>query len=457
MGTKKPSTLVRPAKKEPSVLFGTPVSTLMVWVGLFTVSWDRLAQVTIGSFNVKVPVVAFALAFLLTLFDMHSRRVGASEGMRPVVVSAWLVGTLFFVAGLFAVNVELALVQFVAVVIGAFLPFAAVYLNVKTFGGLDAALTALIRGGVVAASFGLYQLVAFYTGLPQFIQYFAKAGGLGRISSFSYEAGYFAYFMILVIAALFARAHVRGEPVSRRLLVFLTAVLLLANSRATLFALPLLLVLIFARQPSKSVRLKLVPVVVFMMTMLGLAWAAVPDFFNALAAHAVTVFDPNEKTSNAPRLNGFDVALSIIHQNPIMGIGGGNLRDTAAFGSGVVNPGLSANEVIANNIWLQALLDGGFVLLVAEVILIVAAARCMYRRRTPAARFLMAGWLSVLLVSSMITSYYFDVKLWAVLALACATALVEPAAEPPITPTTADRKSGSSRIRSTSGSLLRRQ
>lgn len=443
----KPSLLLRDPKRQP-VLLTTPVSTLFLWVGLFTVSWDKFFQVHLGSFNLKLPVIAFAASAVLTALDQ--RKKGNIQLGHPVITAALWVLVAFMFAGLFANDRVLALIQLATIITGALPALLACVWNTRLHGNVNAALTAFIRGGVVASVFGLYQLFAFYTGLPQGMIYRATSGGMGRISSFSYEAGYFGYFVALVIAALFARAHIRNVDVNKWQLLFFVAVMILANSRATVFVLPLLVVLLLFRRPSSSVKAKLVPIIFFGMVFLGLAWAAFPAFFEAFAARAATVFDLTEQTSNAPRLNSFAIAWELIQQNPIVGIGGGNLRDESAILTGVVDDRLSSNEVIANNVWLQSLLDGGIVLLVAEAAMILSAAVHLYRRKAPAARFLAGGWLTVLLVSSIITSYFFDVKLWAVLGLAVAVAGYGPREEEP-KPIAASRRS-SLLVRSASGS-----
>src|SRR5664280_315167 len=44
----------------------TPDAVLFMWLGLFTVSWDRFAQVQIAEFNLKLSTIAYFLAFVLT-------------------------------------------------------------------------------------------------------------------------------------------------------------------------------------------------------------------------------------------------------------------------------------------------------------------------------------------------------------------------------------------------------
>jgi hypothetical protein len=69
---------------------------------------------------------------------------------------------------------------------------------------------------------------------------------------------------------------------------------------------------------------------------------------------------------------------------------------------------------VANDVWLQAMVDGGYLLLAAQIGFFLVAALSLARAGT---RQLMAGWLTVLLIEGALTSNFYDVKLWAVLGL----------------------------------------
>jgi hypothetical protein len=417
---------------------GTPVSTILMWVGLFSASWDRLAVVPVGSFSLKLPVIAFACSLVLTLADGLIFKGGGPWRRQPVTAWSLFILLAFLMTGFLASDPLAAFLQWATVLLGAIIPMFAVFLNVRQFGGVEQALTAFLRGGFVAATFGLYQLAAFYLHLPQLIEYRATGGGFGRISAFSYEAGYFGYFMILVIAALLARAAVREEPVSRWHLTFLIGTLLLANSRATAFTLVLLLVLVKWRKPAPGAFGRYIHFYVFGAIGLGMALVLLPNLLASAIKWVSTVFDPTEATSNAPRLRIIDATWGIAQDNFLTGIGGGNLRHFLAEYGGPIGKDVAANEVVANNIWIQALLDGGIILFAVEVVFILVAIFTLYKKALPVARTLLAGWISVLLVSSLVTSYFFDLKLWVVLALAAGYAA---RSEPGITTITAAKAS----------------
>jgi O-antigen ligase len=398
---------------------GVPLSTLILYVGIFSVSWDRFLNVDVGGSNVKLSTVAFVLAAFLTLTDRLREPVRSGK-QQAALGATFLVLVVYAVMCVFAADRSIALTQWLTVLLGATVPFLAVYGNVRLFGRVDGALTAFIRGGVFAGIFGLYQLAAFYTHLPQFIVYTDTSGGLGRISSFSYESGYFGYFLIMVIAAVFARAVHRQEPVHRGLLVFFVLVLLLTNSRASFLTVPILVVLLFARRPQELKKSRVLPVVAGLIFAALVATLAKPALAGQILARAATIFDPTEQSSNAPRLAFIDLAIRVVRDHFWTGLGPGNLILFSNSYGMPVPVGQTPNSWIVNDVWLQALVDGGIFLLVAESIFVVVVVVAFYRRRYPVARILMAGWIAAFIVSSLITSYYFNTELWVVSGLAAA-------------------------------------
>jgi hypothetical protein len=394
-----------------------PVSSYVVFAGLFTSSWARFGNFEVAGFNVRLPILCFALALVLMLVDcllLHKKVFVASR------VGVWVAGVLLVYLGgtVVAANHLAALGQWGTVVLGAVLPMSVIVLSASLHHNQIEMLNAFIRGGYFASAFGLYQLAAFYTGLPQGVVYTDTSGGFGRISAFSYEAAYFGYFLLLVIAAMLARAFAMRRRVPPVPLIVLLGVLLLANSRATLLALPLFLVLLYGRLPSRVVRLRIAAAVT-----VG-AWALVvvlllnPSTASALVARVGSLFDPNEASSNAPRLALYSTSLDILRERWLVGIGPGQLIDWLPRFGYLPIPGSTSNSVIANNVWLQAALDGGIVLVIAQIGFVVAVVRRAYFTALPAARVLSAGWLSVLIIAGLLTSFFFDTSLWVGAALA---------------------------------------
>ncbi len=412
-----------------------PLSVSLLYIAMFTISWDRLANVTVGTFNVKVPTLMFAAALALALVDVKAPKL-AGRGPSWLAPMTILLVITYAAASMWALNERSAHLQTVTVVLGAVVPFSAVYVIVRQWNCLDGALTALIRGGYVAAVFGLYQLAAFTVGAPQLIDYRATSGGLGRIAAFNYEAGYFGYFMVIVIGAVFARASLRGTTASWKAIAFFVFVILAANSRATLLILPLLLVLLYFRWPERDRRLKLWPFATVGGMLALLVGLTFPTLVASLVERASSLFDPSEATSNAPRLETLRGVMPIVEDNFWGGIGPGNLIEYSYTYSLGVGVDASSNSVVVNNVWVQALLDAGPVLLALQIMWVVMIATSFYRRSLPAARMLTASWLAAFAIASLITSYFWDMKFWVVTGLLAAMSAMtrEPKPEESSTP-----------------------
>ncbi|WP_168928686.1 O-antigen ligase family protein [Sinomonas albida] len=399
-----------------------PLSAVFIWIGLATVSWDRLGNLTVGTYNLRLPLVTFAIGFILSVCDYYilNRTAPKTKPAMPLLMT--FVALTMAIVALTGINWIASFQNTAAYVLSSFIPFLAVYLFVRVSGRLEECLTAFIIGAVVAALYGVYQLVAFYTGLPQGIPYESVGGGLGRISAFNYESGYFGYFIILAIAAVYARARLTAREPSKLLLLFLAGALVLANTRASIFTIPLLVVFMFAGGRVSARVVRWLPALLALSVLGLLISAMIPGLYDQMFLRMSTVFDPTEPTSNAPRLARLAEAARVIQGSPWVGVGPGNFAE-AAGAIGIQSSGEFAdNKYIANNIWYQAMLDGGAFLLALESALVVSAVHQLYRKSLPTARALMAGWLSVFTVSSLITSYYFDTKLWVILAMALAAA-----------------------------------
>lgn len=393
--------------------------TAFCLAALFTISWDRLANLAVGTYNVKLPVLLFAcslVASFLTPQTVPSRRpIGWSIA---ALLAAYMLGVLL------ADEAAPALGQLATVILGALVPFLAVERTLRL--GEDAArlLSAFISGGVVAALFGLYQLTAERLGLPNPLPYEGLAQGLGRISSFTYEPAYCGYFLILVLAAYTARQVLTGQRHNRLGLVVLLAALLLCNSRAVVFTLPLLGILLFVRARHIHARRSLPVTGVLAGYLAVVAVIASGQLREFLTTRVGSIGDLAEQTSNAPRVETYGAVWRLVQDHWLVGVGPGNLITAGPwYGLRILPwPPPTPNNVIANNIWLQAASDGGVLLLAAHVLLVAVVVRRLYRSSEPVPRALVAGWLTIVLVGGMLTSYFYDVKLWAVLGLAAGLA-----------------------------------
>jgi len=402
-------------------LYAAPLSVVLCWIGLFTVSWDRLANVVVAGYNVKLPVIAFFGSLAISVAERPPRPTS-----RKVRVVAYLIATLLVVYGaavVVGIDRHAGVGQFFTVLLGAVIPALAIERVARVHGDVVTLLNAFIAGGVVAALFGLYQLAATYAGLPQIVEYAAQGGDVGRISSFAYESAYFGYFLILVLAAIAARDLVDPRPRSLFPLLAVLAALALCNSRAVFFTLPVFVLLSAGSghvglrrlgRPALAIPLVLIAV-------LGLLYR--PSAGDFVQGRLESVFDAQEETSNAPRLEGYTASFDIIGDHPF-GIGPGSLQAVGPDYGLVYGADVPANRVVSNNIWIQSMLDGGVLLTLAQFALIAAVVLMLWRRMIPAARLLIAGWLTIVIVGGMLTSFFYDVRLWAALGLALSLATV---------------------------------
>jgi hypothetical protein len=442
------------------------VTAVLVAAGLLTVSWERLGNLTVAGYNAKLPVLLFSAAALLAAprWGRWLREIRArSAAVRWTALLAVAVVLVLVVRGLTSLPIGLGLAQIVAVASGAVAPALALLASLRSASDVVWALRWFVTGAVIASLFGFYQLFAFYTGLPQGITYtgVGTSGEGGRISAFNYEPAYFAYFIVLAIGAVIALARLTGRRVSWLAIVFFALVLVLVNVRALLFVLPLLTVLLALQwRANRRLLLRglLAGVVVFgVVSLVPLAVAAAQDAAAPRATSTAAdparstvpsagssketgptvpaapqlptdVLDPSEPSSNGPRVELYKAVLAVDLQHLALGVGPGHLRDALAA-NGYVAPNQGAN-VVANNLWLQAAADGGVLLLALEGAVVAALAVLWWRRRRTAAHPLASALLAVLLVGGMLTSYFFDIKIWVVLALVLVLAESDQGADP---------------------------
>lgn len=395
------------------------LSSIFILLGLFTVSWERFGNISAGGYNLKLSPILFGVGLVLALLDAWRTQIS----LRPPLIVIYAIGMVlvFSVLGFFSVSMISAQMQTVALVTGALIPFLSVLLNLRLFGGLVRSLNAFIYGAVFASFFGIYQLVAFYAKLPQIVDYTATdVNGYGRIRAFSYESGYFGYFLVLAIVAVIARSVLTKKPTNQWLIALFSATLVLANSRATFVTIPILVVLFLFWWPKRVSR----PRVGWIALVLGIGAMAViaikPDVIEALSVRFFSLFDPNEASSNAPRLAVLSSSWNIFADNPILGIGPSSLKNFLDLYGYKVDLNAAPNSIVANNSLFQALLDGGLVLLLVQLGFVVLVIAQYFKRARPTAWVLLCGWLTVLLVSGFVTSYFWDIKLWVFVALAIA-------------------------------------
>lgn len=465
-GARRAATSPAPAERGGRRAQLLVVANVLAGVGLFTVSWDRLLNLQVASYNVKVPSLVFSIAFVLAAIAARDR-IGALVGTGFRRAAAGLVVAILIYEGVRAVftpQPTAAAAQLVAILTGAVLPATTLLLVVRDRAGLRRALQCLFAGAAVAATFGVYQLFAFYVGWPQGISYGGVGIGsvLGRISAFNYEPAYFAYYVVLALGAYIALRRLDRADMQWGALIAFAAVLYLANVRAVpivVLALAVLLLVAFRRNRRMLVR---GAVVALVTTAVALAVPIAVDAViaaqqqqqataaesrsvdgpkdleptaepsasisasakehhrtpvRALQTQLQTTVNPDEPSSNGPRLDLYRAVLAQVERSPIVGIGPGQLATALRREAAGTVQDQGGGQVVANNIWLQALADGGVPLLLLELALVVVIAVAALRRRVSAVYPMAAAWLAVVLVGGMLTSYLFDIKVWVVLAL----------------------------------------
>ncbi len=412
---------IAPSRNPIQVAGRASLAARLTYVGLLTISWDRIAAIPVKTYHLKLPYLCFGLAVLVSvLFDR--RLVGnLARVLNPAYTTIASILFLYVLAALGGISRSAGIGQVGTVIGGALLPLCAIIRVARRQGGPQVLLKWFIRGGVIAAWFGLYQLVAFYLHLPQGVTYTGQVGGFGRIAGMSYEPAYFADYLVLVIASILAYRRLADSSAYGWALAICAVSLVLSNSRATLIMIP---VLVFAFRPQvlRSLRRRtLVRMAATVVVAVAVVALGSPATFGHLRARVASIANTKEPTSNAPRLKQYHAELEIIRGHWVTGIGPGSLYKEAARYGWDVPSTWGPNQVVANNIWLQAAVDGGILLLLAEAALIVRVAVIVRRHASATIQLLWAGWLAVILVGGMLTSIYFEIELWVVLGLLLAS------------------------------------
>jgi O-antigen ligase len=143
------------------------------------------------------------------------------------------------------------------------------------------------------------------------------------------------------------------------------------------------------------------------------------NLVGAVAARLGSLADPNEPTSNAPRLHLYGAVARVIGDHPALGVGPGNVGYVLPrYGQEV--PHRKVYVATANDIWLQGAVDAGVLAIPLIVGLLWGTAQAVRRRSSLPARALALGGLVFLLVNGAFVSLLWDMKFWTVFALAVA-------------------------------------
>jgi hypothetical protein len=419
------------------LVFGSPDSALtFACIGLFTISWDRVSFRT-GGMTLKPAYVVFGLALVIDVLEQ--RRRAATEDAGPARSRARLVRRT--VLGLLALLVVATAVngfllegarQIFVVVFGALVPAWVCYRLGQSPARRHTLIAWALIGAGVAAAFGVYQFAARYLGLPTLFAYTGVGGNLGRTAGFSYEPAFFSMYLLSLLPLLVVLLIERRSEVDRAirgplrgLFLLLIVAVFVSNARAGYLVLPLAIFIpLVTRGSPQAVRAR--PVVLLCASLVGVVIVSVIVRFDAsefLRARIASITDTKEVASNAPRLLLYDTDRRIAADHPLLGIGPGTLGYALPrYGLPLDYPGFQAEptRAVANNIWLQAVLDCGIGGVVGVASIMGALYWMARRSRDHRARQLAVGCLLVFLVGGSLTSIFWDAKYWVLIGLALA-------------------------------------
>lgn len=415
------------ARREPWAM-----TQVLICAGLFFASSDRFLALNFGALTLKPSYVFFAVAFGLVVTGFFIRPLRRTRPPLPGLVgslAALLAVNLLATA--FTISRTLAVQQIVTIVGGAIVPFACIALGVKTRVQLQRAMSALVGGTLVAATFGFYQFAAPYLNLSQGLAYTGTVGGVGRITAWSYEPAFWVFHVELSLAILIGdvlarrrRCGFRAEP----LVLYLIASLVLANARAGFLSFPLLVFLVLRtagerrridRRAARFLRLAVPAGAVIVLLGLPLG-VNLPAY---LVARVQSVTNLQEAESNAIRVVLYREELELVTERPWLGYGPGTfgllIKDRVPFYADA-----DPHAIVANNLVLQSLLDAGVVSLPPTLWLIWAVYANSRRSPSTDARILLSGATAGLVINSMLAAFFWDMRLWVVIGLAYAAARV---------------------------------
>jgi len=419
------------------LVFGSRDSALaLACIGLFTISWD-LVSFRIGGMTLKPAYVAFTLCLLVELLG---QRPPASEDAVPEARTRLKLvrGTVaVFLAFLVAATVRSGYLleggrHLFVVVIGALVPAWVCYRLGRSPDRRQVLISWALLGAGFAAAIGVYQFAASYLGLPTLFPYTGVGGNLGRTAALSYEPAFFSMYLLSLLPLLTvlllepkARTDLKIRGSLRGLFLLLLMAIFVSNARAGYLVLPFAVLLpLLSRTPHRPVRAR--PVALLAGAMVAMVMVSIVvrfDISDFMRTRIASITDTKEPASNAPRLLLYETDRRIAADHLLLGIGPGTLGYALPeYGLRLDYPGfeIEASRAVANNIWLQAVLDCG----VAGVVGVASIMGVLYslarRSRDTRARQLAIGCLLVFLVGGSLTSIFWDAKYWVLIGLALA-------------------------------------
>lgn len=396
-----------------------PVSLFLVFAGAASVSWD-VVGVDLADRTIKLTTVLFLVAVAVRLAQEPSittlaRAVPPRHRVTLGLVAA-LVGWLLL-RSLFTGDLIGSLVGFAAVLIPAGAPFVATLLHRRWAADVT---RAFVYGMAFAGAVALLEFVLRSAGANWITDYDATVGGTPRSAALAFEAAYFAAPSIAALLIVVTWWRRRLEQAALALL--LVGGLVVANARIVFVQIAVVMVLLgavaFRLSPNDRHRLlRTLGSCIAVGLVATLALVAVrPSIVDTVADRASSILDPEEETSNSPRLEQFERVGNVIADHPFIGIGPGMLGDEFVE-RGYVSAENRQHDAsfVTNNVWTQALVDGGAIALALQAAMVIWVASRTRRGTTLEEASLLVAWASIVLGAGLTVSNFWDGEPWLLL------------------------------------------
>lgn len=387
-----------------------PLGATLACAAAFTASWDIYGVEVVGR-TIK-PVLALALLAVAAWAARPVRVPNLNRRAQLVALTvAALAGWLTLRTAFLPLSVALpALVSMLLILVATL----AVVLH-RPWAGQIA--RAFVWGMALTSAVAIYEWAAQRVGLPRLTHY---RSGLQRAAGFSYEPAYFG-------SSAFAAAtlcYLTWRPGQRRtaVLCVLAAGLVTANARVVVVQAVVTGVAywLLARRDrtARKMQRRLVRSTVVAVILLAVTMLVQPSIASDLSQRAASFTDRNEAQSNAIRIRLYGNVVTVIKDDLWMGPGPGMLGvkfEERAYTPDILLQG-DNGQIVANNLLLQAIGDGGLLAAGLELCLIVAVARCSRRRAE-----LGAAWVGLVVGAGLTVSNFWDAEPWLLLGLILAT------------------------------------
>jgi len=396
-----------------------PRSLLLVWAGAATASWD-VVGVDLAGRTLKLTTLCFLLGAVFWLAEHRSAWRWTTLPTRhrlTVGLTLTLLGWMG-IRSVFTSAPISSLSGFAAQLIPAGAPFIAVLWH-RTWA--STIVRAFVYGMAATSVAAIYEVIAKSNGWYWPTAYEAKVNGTFRAAGFAFEA---AYFAAPAVAAIVICLFWWPRGVGRLgILAVIFAAIVAANARIVFVQIVVAFIVLVAlglwmRGAQRVQLLRGLAGVVLIGAIVGLGVLLLsPSMVGTIGDRAASIFDPNEVTSNSPRLEEAERVGDVIIDHPIIGIGPGRLGDEFRA-RGFVDDATQNNDAtyVTNNTWTQSLVDGGVIALALQLAVVVSVIAGTRRAITMREAAVLTAWLSLVLAAGLTVSNFWDTELWLLLA-----------------------------------------